>query len=259
MQTPTWPRRPRNAEVRSMILDSVYKSRWGQPVKECCAQKKVVGGNTWCNERQTQALRVRRIIGPYARHSVPPEVIRPRPTLNVGTVPPPERAAGTTLNSTHADDAHAAPSASMCEHLVIRHDFAIGAARQRRPSKRARMKPPVPMSDSVPRALGSARWLASLLRVCAYRPFHPRSGRASGLFAVSPSGLEFRLSLCDLPVGSAAGRASETHTYLGYGAFRNDPPKWRRRRCLSASPCALPRRLSVAACLVVIRAVNAFC
>ena len=161
--------------------DSVYKSRWGGATRE----KNVV-----------LKKKVRRIIGPYARHSVPPEVIRPRPTLNVGTVPPPERAAGTTLNSTHADDAHAAPSASMCEHLVIRHDFAIGAARQRRPSKRACMKPPVPMSDSVPRALGSARWLASLLRVCAYRPFHPRSGRASGLFAVSPSGLEFRLSLC---------------------------------------------------------------
>jgi hypothetical protein len=100
-----------------------------------------------------------------------------------GTVPPPT---GTTLSSTHADD--------VCEHLPISRsgagrffastppasgfvcDYAIGAARQRGPSKRV-CKPPVTLLENrvVPRALGSARWPASLLRVCVYRPSHIHS------------------------------------------------------------------------------------
>ena len=112
------------------------------------------------------------------------------PTLDLGTVSPPEleRAAGTTLDSTQADDAHAASSASMCAHLMVRQAIrertAVGRLRLRLRHRScattssfesASHKTRVTISENraVPRALGSARWLASLLRVCAYRPFHP--------------------------------------------------------------------------------------
>ena len=181
-----------------------------------------------------------RILGTHARLSVPQA-----PTLDARTIPPPGRTAGTTLKSTHADDSRAASSASVCAHLLSRRlgagrffpsappasgfvrDYAIGAARQRGHSKRVCKKPPVTISENraVPRALGSARWPASLLRVCAYRPVpYPLRNQdvhadctLCRLLAWSCASRCVDVAACRLL--SAAGRKTDAH--LGNGAFRN--------------------------------------
>ncbi len=106
-------------------------------------------------------------------------------------------------------------------------DFAIRTARQRGPSKRVCMKPPVTISETraVPRALGSARRPASLLRVCA-NSLSTRNQDAQAdctlcrLPARNFASLHVDVATCRLL--SAAGRKTDAH--LGYGASRNDAP-----------------------------------
>ena len=185
-----------------------------------------------------------------ARILVPGILSRPNhpplaPTLDLGTVSPPEleRAAGTTLDSTQADDAHAASSASMCAHLMIRQAIreraAVGRLRLRLrhrscattssfESASHKTRVTITENRAVPRALGSARWPASLLRVCAYRQFPIHSVIKTCTRAVLCVAFRLEVSplLCrfsSLPAASAAGRKTDAY-YLGYGAFRNDAP-----------------------------------
>jgi hypothetical protein len=99
----------------------------GQPVREILCSKK---GGVRVRVRPRHLVRA---LGPrilvrniLSRPNHPPFA----PTLDLGTVSPPEleRAAGTTLDSTQADDAHAASSASMCAHLMIRQAIRERAA-----------------------------------------------------------------------------------------------------------------------------------
>ncbi len=173
------------------------------------------------------------------------------PTLDLGTVSPPEleRAAGTTLDSTQADDAHAPSSAGMCAHLMIRQAIRERAAvvrlrlRLRHRScattssfgESASPKTRVTISENraVPRALGSARWPDSLLRVCAYRQFPTHSVIKTCTRAVRCVAFRLEVSplLCrfsSLPAASAAGR--KTHAHLGYGCVSKRCSNWRRRR-----------------------------
>jgi hypothetical protein len=111
-------------------------------------------------------------------------------------------------------------------------DFAIEAARQCGPLKRVCIKPPVTAAKNraVPRALGSARWPASLLRVCVYRPFPNQDAQADRTLC-KPSGLELRLSLCRCSSFRLLARPAVRPTpTFGYGAVSRRCSKWRHRR-----------------------------
>ena len=124
-------RRPRKWTSRKLIsvrvLAQAFLTLWGQPVREILCSKK---GGVRVRVRPRHLVRA---LGPrilvrniLSRPNHPPLA----PTLDLGTVSPPEleRAAGTTLDSTQADDAHAASSASMCAHLMIRQAIRERAA-----------------------------------------------------------------------------------------------------------------------------------
>ena len=105
------------------------------------------------------------------------------------------------------------------------YDFAIGAARQRGPSKRVCMNPPVTISRlALCLVLSGAHDGLLLYFASAPIPYPLVIRTRKRTVRCVAFRLGVRLSLCrcgDLPAASAAGK---TDAQLDYGAFRNDAP-----------------------------------
>jgi hypothetical protein len=204
-------------------FQALSSNTWGQPVREIlCSKKGGVGLGGWWLRDQYQAL-----ADPYPAFC-PARIIRPwhppstwarsrRRNLNERQGQHSTRRKQMMPTRHHLRACARAPDsgrlfASAPPSADFVCDFAIGAARDNVVLRKRAMKPGPPCQRIVLCLALSGANGGLLLYFAFVHIAHslstPLSGRARGLYAVSPSGLALRLPLCrcsDLPAASAAG------------------------------------------------------